>query len=216
MEGGGSVATIRSQPDGRNPAPPDSTAIRWAALLLQRSHLVSKPSYFFTEAPQTHSGMVRPKLRPLFQPESEGIKKHRGWTYIATVVAAVFSTLLSGVFLVVASAAPQWGRLVGKHGVLDESSANVVVQLIAKLIEVTFVTSCLGALGQLLSRRALKPTPTSTRLSDLYMRNWIVQPGSLFTHFAPLWISGPTLLGALTVMAAVLSLLYTTAATALG
>ena len=142
--------------------------------------------------------------------------KFRSWTFIATLSAAVFSAIFSGIFLVIASVAPQWGKHIGSHGILTEAGASIVTQLLAKLIEVTFVTTCLGCLGQRLSRCALDGTINHTRLSELCMRNWILQPGTLFTHPEPVRSSGFTILGGLSILATTLTLLYTTSASALG
>jgi hypothetical protein len=50
----------------------------------------------------------------------------------------------------------------------------------AKLIELSFVTSFVAFLGQVLSRRAfMKEQGRGVTLSELSMWRWVVQPGTL-------------------------------------
>jgi hypothetical protein len=48
------------------------------------------------------------------------------------------------------------------------------------------------------------------------MRQWIMQPGSLLTHYESVRVAGVTVLGFIALLITILALLYTTAASALG
>lgn len=70
-------------------------------------------------------------------------------------------------------------------------------------------------MGQYLSRRAIQHDRGIT-IPELFMRNWIVQPGSILTQFRFVRYSGFTLLGLFTFAATLAAMFYTTAAEALG
>jgi hypothetical protein len=53
-------------------------------------------------------------------------------------------------------------------------------------------------------------------LSELSMWRWVVQPGTLITHWETAKYAGLSILGLLSLLSAVLATLYSTAATALG
>jgi hypothetical protein len=87
----------------------------------------------------------------------------------------------------------------------------------AKLIELSFVTSFVGFLGQVLSRRAfMKNQGRGITLAEMSMWRWVVQPGTLITHWEGVRYAGTTILGLLSLLAALLATLYTPAASALG
>lgn len=48
------------------------------------------------------------------------------------------------------------------------------------------------------------------------MRNWVMQPGSVITHYEAVRFAALTLLGMFSLTAALMAMLYTTAASALG
>jgi hypothetical protein len=93
----------------------------------------------------------------------------------------------------------------------------VLTSVMAKLIELSFVTSFVAFLGQVLSRRAfMKEQGRGVTLSELSMWRWVVQPGTLITHWETAKYAGVTVLGLLSLLSAVLATLYAPAATALG
>ena len=93
----------------------------------------------------------------------------------------------------------------------------VLTSVMAKLIELSFVTSFVAFLGQVLSRRAfMKEQGRGVTLSELSMWRWVVQPGTLITHWETAKYAGITVLGLLSLLSAVLATLYAPAATALG
>jgi hypothetical protein len=138
------------------------------------------------------------------------------WVSIAIVIITLFSTVFSGIFLGLALKAPRYGRHITSHGPLKPADAILLTSVFAKLIELSFVTSFVAFLGQVLSRRAfMKEQGRGVTLSELSMWRWVVQPGTLITHFETAKYAGISVLGMLSLVSAVLATLYTSAATAL-
>ncbi|OJJ45468.1 hypothetical protein ASPZODRAFT_153121 [Penicilliopsis zonata CBS 506.65] len=135
------------------------------------------------------------------------------------LVVAVYASLSSGVFFVVACVRPYYGQSIGDNGGLSPSSASLISAFLAKTVELAYVTTGVAFLGQLLSYRAIirgsSRAPQGVSLSDLNLRSWITQPGSLLLHWGPLKYSGGTILGAMTLVMTMVAMLYTTAAEAL-
>ncbi|QDS73583.1 hypothetical protein FKW77_001325 [Venturia effusa] len=127
------------------------------------------------------------------------------WLALTVLVLALFSTVFSGIFMGIALAAPRWGKQVRTGGSLSPSSADILTQVFAKLIELSFVTAFVTFLGQVLSRRAFSRHSRGVTLAEITMRNWIMQP-----QFAAL-----SILGVLSLVVALLAMLYTVAAVAL-
>ncbi|KAH6687758.1 hypothetical protein F5X68DRAFT_239145 [Plectosphaerella plurivora] len=129
---------------------------------------------------------------------------------------SVYSTILSGIWFVVAVFQPRWGRVVATSGgTIEPSTASVVCALLAKTIELTFVTVFISFLGQALTRRSFVRKSKGITLAEMMMRNWVIQPGSLITHFGTFSYGVVTFLGVLTLMATLASMFYTTASDAL-
>jgi hypothetical protein len=124
--------------------------------------------------------------------------------------------VFSAVYLIIAVRAPRYGRSVATNGGITASTANVLTQLFAKLIELSFVTTFVTFLGQVLSRRAFSKESRGVTLAEMSMRNWIMQPGSMITHYESVRFASLTFLGAISVTVALLAMLYSTAASALG
>lgn len=138
------------------------------------------------------------------------------WLSVCIYILAVFSTIFSGIFLGIALAAPRWGHAIRSTGGMSPGTANVLTQLFAKLIELSFVACFVTFLGQVLSRRAVSKATEGVTLAEMSMRSWIMQPGTLITHYESVRYAALTFLGALSLTAAVMAMLYTTAAQALG
>lgn len=129
---------------------------------------------------------------------------------------SVYSTVFSLIYLVIAARAPRYGKLIGTHGTLTVANASLLTALFAKSIELTFATVFVAFIGQVLWRRAfLKPGNSGVTLAEMDMRSWVTQPGAMITRFGALRSSALSLLGLLTVMAAMVAMLYTTASEAL-
>lgn len=143
-------------------------------------------------------------------------QKRATWLCIVIFALAVFSTVFSAIFLIIAFYGPRWGHAIHTNGALTASSAAFLVSFLAKLIELSFVTVLVAFLGQALARRAFKQEDArGVTLAELSMRTWIMQPGTMITHWESVKYAGITVLGIISLMAAAAAMLYTTAATAL-
>lgn len=128
------------------------------------------------------------------------------------------STGLSAVFVLLALRGQRYGDYIGNHihAKMSISTAILWTSVVAKTIELSFVTGFLAFLGQVFSRRAyMDGNRKGVNLAELTMWRWVVQPGSVLTQFEIAKYSGLTSLGILTLISTVLSTLYVTAATAL-
>ncbi|KAF2201942.1 hypothetical protein GQ43DRAFT_16992 [Delitschia confertaspora ATCC 74209] len=138
------------------------------------------------------------------------------WLYISLIILCLFSTVFSGMFLVIAIRGPKWGRTITSHGSLRPSDAATLTSIMAKLIELSFVTSFVAFLGQVLSRRAfMKEQGRGITLAEMSMWRWVVQPGTLITHWETARYAGVTVLGILSLLSAFLATMYAPASTAL-
>jgi hypothetical protein len=79
----------------------------------------------------------------------------------------------------------------------------------------SFVTVFVTFLGQVLSRRSFVRRSRGVTITELTMRSWVIQPGSMITHPRHLQHAGLTFLGAITLGAAFVATFYTTASDAL-
>jgi hypothetical protein len=126
-----------------------------------------------------------------------------------------YSTIFSGIWLVVALVQPRYGRMIHSGGKLTPESASIVFALFAKSIELSFVTVFVTFLGQVLSRRSLVKASRGVTIAELSMRTWVIQPGFMITHVEHLRHVGITVLGLITLTAALVAMFYTTASDAL-
>ncbi|KAL2694787.1 hypothetical protein Neosp_001374 [[Neocosmospora] mangrovei] len=143
-------------------------------------------------------------LRPKFGPDA-----------VAMLLLALLSTTLSGLWLVVAIIQPRWGFMISTTHGLSPSNAATLTALLGKTIEVASITVFISCIGQALTRRAVAEKSAGITLADITIRNWVIQPGFIFTHYQTLLVAGRTLLGALALLALVATILYTTASEAL-
>ncbi|KAK6392330.1 hypothetical protein LTR65_003786 [Meristemomyces frigidus] len=144
--------------------------------------------------------------------------KQRVGTRLSTTILllAVFSTFFSAVFLIIALRGPRYGRLIHTNGKITPSLAAFLTSLMAKLIELSFVTVLVAFLGQALARRAFKLEDVrGVTLAELNMRAWVMQPGTIFTRWETVRYAGTTALGLIALLGASAAILYTSAATAL-
>lgn len=139
------------------------------------------------------------------------------WLSMAVVILATYSTAGSALWLSVAVAKPRWGRkITANGGFLTPASASLICAALAKSIELSFVTVFVAFLGQVLSRRAFAKRSRGITIAEMTMRAWVMQPGTLLTHFQMVRYAGFTILGALSLVTALTAMLYTTASDALG
>ncbi|RSL45255.1 hypothetical protein CEP54_014353 [Fusarium duplospermum] len=143
-------------------------------------------------------------LRPKFGPGA-----------VSMLLLAIYSTALSGVWFVVSIIQPRWGFKISTTYGLSPSNAATLTALLGKTIEIASITVFISCIGQALTRRAAAEKSTGITLADITIRNWIIQPGFIFTHHQTLAIAGRTILGALALLSLVVTILYTTASQAL-
>ncbi|KAJ5329362.1 hypothetical protein N7452_009752 [Penicillium brevicompactum] len=160
------------------------------------------------KTPQTPSPHVRCANRGTV------LQKRLAWVPLTVFVLAVYATVFSGIYLAIALRKPRWSR-ISSDGPLAPSTANLLSAFFAKTIELAYVTVCVAFLGQVLSRRALMTDSRGISISDMNMRAWIMQPGSMIVHWETLRYSALTFLGAIALVATFVAMLYTTAAQAL-
>lgn len=132
------------------------------------------------------------------------------------MLLSIYSTVVSGIYLTLAMVKPRYGSKIGSHGgAIRPSTASTISALIAKTIELSFVTVFVAFLGQAVSRNAFKK-PGGVSIAEMSMRSWIMQPGTLVTHWEAVKYAGSTMLGIIALIAAIVAMFYTTAADALG
>ena len=128
---------------------------------------------------------------------------------------SIYSTIMSGIWLVVSLVQPRWGHKISSGFGLHPSTATVLATWVAKTIEMSFVTVVISFLGQVGSRRAFVRESRGMTLAEVTMRNWVIQPGSMFTHFETLRWAALSALGILAILSSFTAMAYTTASDAL-
>ncbi len=150
-------------------------------------------------------------------PSKRNIYEGRGnWLSMTIMVLAVYSTIVSGLWLGIALVKPRYGQKIKPGGAITPSTASLLCALFAKTIELSFVTVFVTFLGQVLSRRAFVKNSRGITIAEMNLRSWIMQPGSLITHYHSVTYAACTFLGAVTLTVTILAMLYTTASDALG
>ncbi|KAJ6255996.1 hypothetical protein Dda_9290 [Drechslerella dactyloides] len=144
--------------------------------------------------------------------KKQKIKYQPNWLSITIIILCIFSTAGSILFFVVAVARPRYGTRISTATGLRPQDAQLISAILAKTIELSFVSVFVSFLGQVLSRRALMTGSKGINIAELSMRGWVTQPGTLITHTASVRFAGLTFLGALSLTATILASFYTTAA----
>lgn len=132
------------------------------------------------------------------------------WTSAGLITMSLYSTIMSGIWLLVAIIEPRWGSTVSTSGPIPLSTANLLTAIFAKTIEISFVTLAMAFVGQVLMRRAIASHEGMT-MAEITMRNWIAQPGTIFTNFKALRHVGRSFLGVTALIATIVVMFYTTA-----
>lgn len=118
------------------------------------------------------------------------------WVSVTILTLAVFATVFSGIFLIIALRGPRYGRLIRNGGSLTPGSAAFLTSFFAKLIELSFVTVVVAFIGQALARRAFTlEHARGITLAELNMRTWILQPGTMLTQWESVRYAGLSFLG---------------------
>ncbi|KAI5927077.1 hypothetical protein F4810DRAFT_429307 [Camillea tinctor] len=143
--------------------------------------------------------------------------KRWSWLYITFIALSIYSTCLSCLWFIVSIYQPRYGRGIssGQDSRLVPSTATLLCTLLAKSIELSFVTVFVAVLGQVLTRRGCSGLSRGITLAEMTMRNWVIQPGSLLTYWEGIPSALFTPLGALSITATICGLLYTTASDAI-
>lgn len=140
------------------------------------------------------------------------------WLSGTIIFISSVSTALSALFVVLALKGQRYGNYIGNDpgAKISISAAILWTSVLAKTIELSFVTAFVAFLGQKISRRAMTDSKgRGVSISELSMWRWVVQPGSIFTSSEIARYAGFSTLGTLTLISTILSTLYVTAATAL-
>ena len=110
----------------------------------------------------------------------------KSWLAVSILILAIYSTVLSGIWLIIAVVKLPYGSTVSRRGV-PFSTASTLYAAFAKSIELSFVTVFVTFIGQVLSKRAFLQ-PRGVTLAEMTMRSWVLQPGSYiiqrYFHFA--------------------------------
>ena len=133
---------------------------------------------------------------------------------ISILVLSIYSTIFSGLWLLIAIKRPQYGNIITPAGIISGNMASLLFTALAKSIEVSFVAVFGTFLGQCVSARAMKKNK-GFAIADISMTGWITQAGTWITHWKSARYAVRTLLGAAALQATVTALLYTTASNAL-
>lgn len=133
------------------------------------------------------------------------------WLSLSIFGLSIYSTIFSGIWLGLAIAQPRYGRIIRSGGSLTPTTASTVFALFAKTIELSFVTVFVTFLGQVLSRRSLISGTPGVTIAEMTMRTWVIQPGFMITHWRNLQRAGLSILGVITLTAAIAAMFYTTA-----
>jgi hypothetical protein len=156
---------------------------------------------------------------PHFDCQTDGaiIDGRWSWLSITVMVLAVYSTIFSAIYLVIALMRPRYGKKIGTDGHMSVATASILSTTFAKTIELSFVTVFVTFLGQILSRRAFlaKARGGGISIAEMTMRTWVMQPGTLLTHWEAVKYAALSFLGMVTLTAVLVAMFYVTAAEAL-
>ena len=145
------------------------------------------------------------------------LKGRRYWFSVVIVVLSIYSTIFSFIWLFIAAYKPRYGESINTtSGRLSPINASIMFAAIAKSIELSFVTVFVAFLGQVLSRRAFAVKSNGISIAEMSARSWVMQPGTMITHFGNVRFAGRSILGILSLAATIVAIFYTTASDTLG
>ena len=132
-------------------------------------------------------------------------------------ILAIYSTLLSCVWFLIAVIKPHYGTFISNiGGNISPGTASTLVAGIAKTIELSFVTVFIACLGQFFTKQAFNARSPGISLADIQLKTMIVQPGSLLVQWRSYGLLFKSMLGFLSLLACITGIFYTTASDALG
>ena len=132
---------------------------------------------------------------------------------ISILVLSVYSTIFSGIWLFIAIRKLPYGRTVSRER-MHITTASTLYTAFAKSIELSFVTVFVTFIGQALSKRA-RFQRNGISIAEMSMRMWIMQPGTMISHWEAVRYAAVTRLGLFSLLVALMAMLYTTASDAL-
>ena len=138
----------------------------------------------------------------------------RSWLAISILGLSIYSTVFSGAWLLIAIMKIRYGYTVSTKGALPIATASVLYAAFAKSIELSFVTVFVAFVGQALSRRARFQLKGVT-IAEMSMRSWVMQPGTMISHWESVRYAAATKLGVFSLLVALMAMVYTTASDAL-
>ena len=141
-------------------------------------------------------------------------KKRSSWLAISILGLSIYSTVFSGAWLLIALIKPQYGSTVSTKGKLPITTASVIYAAFAKSIELSFVTVFVAFVGQALSKRA-RLQPKGLTIAEMSMRMWVMQPGTMISHWESVRYAAASWLGVFSLLVALMAMIYTTASDAL-
>ena len=136
------------------------------------------------------------------------------WLAISILILSIYSTIFSGLWLVIAIIRPAYGSTVSAKGLLPITTVSVLCAAFAKSIELSFVAVSITFIGQVLSKRA-RFQPIGVTIAEMSMRSWVVQPGTMVSHWESVRYAAATRLGVFSLLVALMAMIYTTASDAL-
>lgn len=136
------------------------------------------------------------------------------WLAVSILVPSIYSTVLSGIWVLIAIIKPRYGHTVSKTGGLPITTASTLYAAFAKSIELSFVTVFVAFIGQALSRRA-RFQPKGVTIAEMSMRSWVMQPGTMISRWESVRFAATTRLGVFSLLVALMAMVYTTASDAL-
>lgn len=122
---------------------------------------------------------------------------------ITILILSIYSTVFSCIWLIVAITQPRYGHTITTVGGMTPQTASVLCTAFAKSIELSFVTVFVTLLGQILTHRAMGERKSIT-IAEMSMRSWILQPGTMITHWESVRYAAATYLGTLALLAALM------------
>ena len=212
-----------------SPGPADSLLSPMSAYRLgedrfddDREEILHSGSNFSSHQPFTPNSDCEP-LRKTFAPAGADFecrmrrppqKARSSWLAISILGLSIYSTVFSGAWLLIASMKLRYGSTVSTKGALPITTASVLCAAFAKSIELSFVTVFVAFVGQALSRRA-RFQPKGVTIAEMSMRSWVMQPGTMISHWESVRYAAATKLGVFSLLVALMAMVYTTASDAL-
>lgn len=81
---------------------------------------------------------------------------------------------MSCLWFIVAIVQPRWGTGISSSSGMAPSTATMVCAILAKTIEISFVTVFVAFIGQVLTRRSFVKKSKGMTLAEMSMRNWVI------------------------------------------